>query len=92
MAQLSQQSMFTVALQSGLAALKTPQCYKQTSSLHLALTASVQPSMPDIPTFKPYSANSEKELYSNIETSVPLICWGIRFAFDQNSPLMMQLM
>ena len=26
--QLSSQSMFTVALQSGLAALKTPQCYK----------------------------------------------------------------
>lgn len=58
--QLSQQSMFTVALQSGLAALKTPQCYKQTSSLHLALTGSVQPSLPDIPTFKPYSTNSEK--------------------------------
>ena len=26
--QLSSQCMFTVALQSGLAALKTPQCYK----------------------------------------------------------------
>ena len=26
--QLSAQCMFTVALQSGLAALKTPQCYK----------------------------------------------------------------
>ena len=68
--------MFTVALQSGLAALKTPQCYKQTSSLHLALTGSVQPSLPDIPTFKPYSANSEKELHSNIEASVPLIIWA----------------
>merc|ERR1719481_10327 len=29
--QLSSQSMFTVSLQSGLACLKTPHCYKQTS-------------------------------------------------------------
>jgi len=102
--QLSSQCMFTVALQSGLAALKTPQCYKHNfvltglpnlgtltdrHSLPLPVTAGVSEKNPECPVCDPHLNTLAHNLpYAHCSQS-RLVCTISGAALNENNQPMM---
>ncbi|XP_072379289.1 E3 ubiquitin-protein transferase MAEA [Diabrotica undecimpunctata] len=64
--QLASQSVFTVALQAGLSALKTPQCYSETGGNRNPTCPVCQPYLNELADSLPFAHCSQSRLYCHI--------------------------
>lgn len=78
--QLASQSVFTVALQAGLSALKTPQCYSENGENRNPACPVCQPYLNQLAEPLPYAHCSQSRLYCHI-TGLPLN--------ENNQPMML---